>query len=122
MIDVSKYIGLPYKVGSTDCWGLIRMVYADHLGIALPEYAGIVMGPAVNDLIEGLLESMQWVEAVVPEPYDVILLRDGRRLHIGMVVDTDQMLHTVENKNACLERFTRPYWAPSIIGFYQYAG
>lgn len=122
MIDVSKYIGLPYKVGSTDCWGLIRMVYADHLGIALPEYAGIEMGPAVNGLIEDLIATEQWVEAVVPEPYDVVLLRDGPRLHIGMVVDTEHMLHTVENKNSCIERFTRPYWVNGIIGFYQYAG
>lgn len=121
-MDVSQYVGLPYKVGSTDCWGLVRRVYADHLGIDLPEYAGVEMGPAVSGIIDGLIESAQWVETAAPAPYNVILLRDGSRLHIGLVLDTDHMLHTVENKNACIERFTRPYWVRSIIGFYRHAG
>lgn len=121
-MDVSKYVGLPYQVGETDCWGLIRAVYADHLGVALPEYAGIEMGPAVNGIIEDLLVAMEWVEVHDPEPYNVVLLRDGPRLHIGLVLDSENMLHTVENKNACIERFTRPYWVNNIIGFYRYAG
>ena len=121
MADFTPYIGLPYAVGSTDCWGLVRMIYADHLGIHLPAYLGVEMGPAVGAIIDDLLASRTWEPVETAQPYDLILLRDGSRLHIGIVIEPGKMIHTMENKNACIENYTRPYWASLAIGFYRYA-
>lgn len=43
----AKYVGIPYvnegrsTVSGLDCWGLLRVVYRDEIGIVLPDYGEI---------------------------------------------------------------------------------
>lgn len=36
---LQKYIGIPFKYGSDDCYGLVRQFYKDEFGIELTNYA-----------------------------------------------------------------------------------
>ena len=51
----ADYIGLPWQVGGLTrdgiaCWGLARLVYAEQLGIAVPDYAAAV--PSLEERAE----------------------------------------------------------------------
>lgn len=39
MIEVTPYIGREFRLGSSDCYGLVRDVYRDVYNIRLPNYA-----------------------------------------------------------------------------------
>lgn len=124
MIDVSDYIGLPFESGGRgpagwDCYGLLRLVYAERLGIELPTHCGYadVMTPDSAAAIQrGLAD---WAPVDAPEPWDAVLFNvDGVANHIGLVIQPGLMLHTAPGKDAAIESYQRPYWAARIEGFY----
>lgn len=125
MIDVSEYIGLPYQVEGRgpkayDCWGLIRLVYADRLGIDLPSNLGYdeTLTAHTSEMIEQGRDG--WLSVTAPSPYDVVLLNvAGSPNHIGLVIDPGWMLHTTHQKHACIESYTRPTWRQRVEGFYR---
>jgi cell wall-associated NlpC family hydrolase len=125
MIDVSEYIGLPFESGGRgpryDCYGLLRLVYAERLSIQLPEHVGYAetLTPTTAAMIHAGL--VDWTEVPEPSPWDaVLMLVDGQPNHIGLVVSPGWMLHTTRHKDACLERFTHPLKCHRIEGFYRY--
>ncbi|MBW5802054.1 C40 family peptidase [Halomonas elongata] len=126
MIDVTEYIGLPFEPGGRgpryDCYGLLRRVYAERLGIALPEHAGYsaTLTPATAAMIRAGL--VDWQPVSEPEPWDaVLLLVDGRPNHIGLVLGDGWMLHTTRHKDACIESYRAPQWRDRIEGFYKWS-
>ncbi|MEC8919180.1 MAG: NlpC/P60 family protein [Pseudomonadota bacterium] len=124
MIDVNEYIGLPYQVEGRgpkayDCWGLIRLVYADRLGIDLPSNLGYdeTLTAHTSEMIEQGRDG--WLSVAAPSAYDVVLLNvAGSPNHIGLVIAPGWMLHTTHQKNACIESYTRPAWRQRVEGFY----
>lgn len=128
-MDLSAYIGIPFvELGrgraGTDCWGLVRMIYAGHLGIDLPSMDGTYRDHQ-DERIPGLIaeHAKAWRRVEVPQPYDVVLLhQDGRLQHIAMVVDGQWMVHAVREAEVCLDRYRAPEWWPAIEGFYRYDG
>ncbi|KFF50451.1 hypothetical protein GY26_01815 [Gammaproteobacteria bacterium MFB021] len=126
MIDVSEYIGLPYRVegrgpDAYDCWGLVRLVYAERLGIALPSHVGY--DATLSAHTASLIEQGRpgWRAVADPEPYDVVLLNvAGVPNHIGLVVAPGWMLHTTQQKSACIENYQRVTWRNRVEGFYMY--
>ncbi|WP_069383952.1 C40 family peptidase [Halomonas caseinilytica] len=125
MIDVTEYIGLPFESGGRgpryDCWGIIRRVYADRLGIELPLHTGYA--DTLTDDTSRLMVAArsEWREVAEPAPYDVVMfLVDGRPNHIGLVIAPDLMLHTTRHKDACIESYRAAQWRSRIEGFYRY--
>ncbi|MDT8895490.1 NlpC/P60 family protein [Halomonas sp. I1] len=125
MIDVSEYIGLPFAPGGRgpryDCWGIVRRVYADHLGIELPLHTGYA--DTLTDDTSRLMVAgrADWREVADPEPYDVVMFNvDGRPNHIGLVIGDGWMLHATRHKDACIERYRGIYSQDRIEGFYRY--
>lgn len=127
----TPYVGLPWRDRGRgpegwDCWGLVRLVYDERLGIALPSYdeayPSSVEGAEIERLIGRRREDGPWVEVSDPEPFDVILFRQGRHdSHVGLVVDRTHMLHMMEAGQSRIERFDTPQWSRRFQGFARHA-
>jgi cell wall-associated NlpC family hydrolase len=130
----NTYIGLPYADhGRTrdgcDCWGLVRLVYRDRLGIELPSLAdGYV---AANDrasvarLIADERTDTGWheIEHGAERPLDLVLLRiGGEPCHVGLVVEPGLMLHILKGTNATTERYARPMWIRRVESYWRWIG
>ena len=126
----NDYIGVPFRDGGcgrsgADCWGLVRLVYRERFGIALP-------GPVVDvsalerAAIEPALDLTReafWEAADDPRPGDVVSLRiGGAESHVGLVATPGRMLHVLEGGHAVIETYTSRRWKERVCGVYRYAG
>lgn len=108
----AKYIGIPYKAGSrgpdeVDCWGLVRMVYANEFCISLPEFPGLSLEgdprKAAHAINVGLLPTGDWCEVLCS--FDGALVAMSQRVtvhHIGIFANVDGglILHCCDGKSA----------------------
>lgn len=129
-----------------DCWGLVRAIYADCLGIDLP--SGIDDYPAMDDkaargrllqdgqdgwraiVTRGLPMEPLTVHAA-PQSGDVVLMRRGQWLgHVGLlVVDATrplseyhwELLHIEEGTEVTKEPISRRY-SRQVMGVYRWGG
>lgn len=97
-----KYVGIPFldrgrDMAGLDCWGLVRLIYAQERGIELPDYGEI----SVKDLlrVSRSIDRGQeaWEPTDKPRAFDVAVMRYyGRGLvgHVGVMVDARTMIHT----------------------------
>lgn len=128
----NAYVGIPYADhGRTregcDCWGLVRMVYADRLAVDLPSLAGGYSAAnnrgSVARLIADERTDTGWheIEPGREQPLDLVLLRiGGEPCHVGVVVEPGMMLHLLKGTNAAVERYTRPMWNRRIDSLWRW--
>lgn len=125
---VSEYIGIPFAEGGRDrrqgldCYGLVRVVYAERLGVMLPRCEG-----DGAEIIRGQLEGDDACWVPVPAIAalalgDVAMFRVGRQTHIGLVVSRRKMLHCLAGTESCLEDLDSPVWLPRLLGVYRHQG
>jgi cell wall-associated NlpC family hydrolase len=119
-----SYVGLPFgeDAGSVTCWGLVRRIYADQLGIDLPAYGEI----SAADLMR-IARAMKagaddgWIAVSDPRCFDVALMRGpsggASVVHVGVMIDALRMIH-VEAATAAVIVPVR-HWtiANRIIGY-----
>lgn len=129
-IDATDYVGLPFKArgrdhAGVDCWGLVRLVYAEQMGIELPDNGGLYDSTEDADTLDRLIAEGK--EAWQPVPLseavagDVLVVRmRGQLMHVGLVVQRGLMLHTTEGCDATVERYTLNKWLLRIEGCYRY--
>lgn len=97
---VTPYVGIPFLDGGRDragcdCWGLVRLVFAEVLGIELPTYGEI----SARDLAR-VTRTIRDHSALAPwlpvagdaRPFDVLVMA-GRPQHVGVMVDARHVLH-----------------------------
>ncbi len=128
------YVGLPYadhgrSRDGVDCWGLVRLVYAEQFDLILPDH-GPDYGSAARIFdVAAAIEANAippWREIKGwPEIGDIVLLRHGRfPIHVGVYVgqrDTrPHMLHVEEGLSACIEPLDGVVWGHRIMGFYRH--
>jgi cell wall-associated NlpC family hydrolase len=123
------YIDIPFRFnGRTregcDCWGLVKLIYKEKLGVDLPDYTGTYWNGLVSSLKEVARlmkkEKDKWQEISEPELYDVVLLRVGGIVgHIGIILDKSRMIHITEGINSCVENYKSKLWKTRIAGFYR---
>lgn len=122
----NAYIGTPFAEkgrdkSGLDCWGLVRLVYAEHLQIDLPSYAERYRDTNDRETLNALVEAeknCKWVAVDKPKPYDVVILTMlGLPTHVGVVVNSRQMLHCLKGSNTVLEDFTSLKWRHRVKGF-----
>lgn len=99
---LSRYVGLPYE--QYDCWGLVRHVYREELGVELPH--------------DPLAARRLMIETPLPAPLDVALLRSRTGRHVALVVDRNRVLHSNEGTNACIARLD----SRCVTGYFRYPG
>jgi cell wall-associated NlpC family hydrolase len=131
------YVGLPFvdggrDRGGVDCWGLVRIVFTEQLGVQLPDFADIramdwrQSARAIADAIG----SAEWI-SVVPgteQPFDVAVMRghsDGRRPvsivnHVGIVAPGRAVLHAEEGTDVVCVPMSSPTVCHRLAGVYRY--
>ena len=125
---VKDYIGIPYKSQSkttteTDCLGLVELVYRNVFNIVLPSYDHVNTNDLPN-VAEKMLEeeeSGRWLKIDKPETGCIVLINIcGYPVHVGVVLDENNMLHSLKGHNSAIERFTGAKWKTRLEGFYRY--
>ena len=123
------YVGIPFvsrgrgRAGA-DCWGLVRLVYAEQYGIDLPSLADVYAEAADTAQAAGALAAHRegWRQVDEPREGDVVLLRvDGAESHVGVWLDGSRMLHAREGHAACVERLDAGAWRHRVCGVFRYA-
>lgn len=109
--DYSNYIGISYD--DINCYDLVKVVYCNEFDIVMPDFNGKEI---VNDRLE------RWERVKSPLPNDILLFSRGVDRHVGLCVSDKTMLHTVDHKDSCIERFDRNQWANNLIAIYRYKG
>ena len=129
-----KYIGIPFKDHgrdrtACDCYGLLRLVYAQQLGKELPvllnEYESTTDREQLSKLMEvqPTIMGFQQIPIKKAMPFDVLIVRQmGADCHIGIVVKRGLMIHTEKGKNCCAEEYNRPHIKPRIKEAWRYVG
>lgn len=127
---IKKYIGIPFvdkgrDIRGCDCWGLVRLVYKNELGIELPTYGEI----SANDLAavakevgsNYILDPWQEIAAIDVRPFDVAVLRfyGSRQIgHVGVVAsEAMRLLHTERTVDSVVVPLTHMTVRPRIVGF-----
>lgn len=92
---VGRYIGLPFKEQGrnrqgVDCWGLVRLIYAENFLVSLPSYTHAYPNTNASEILGALVnrEAKKWhaVEQGQEELGDVVVLRmRGCPMHVGLL-------------------------------------
>lgn len=134
-MNVNQYIGIPFKEKGRDpdtgfdCWGLVRYVYEKELGIYLPSYTECYNRTVDRHNISTKInqEKEDWLEIKrsFRRQFDIVLMhRLGANMHVGVLVDENNVLHVEDNKSSPFSRcvsLTSFSIASSIVGFYRHA-
>ena len=130
----SSYVGLPFLDGGRDrqgldCWGLVRLVYAERLGIRLPDFAEVRAADAraVARTVADQIESGFWLPVIrgAEREFDVVVMRghegrSGLTRHVGVVAAFDTVLHVEQHTDAVCPRLTSPSVKFRITGIYRH--
>ena len=121
-MDLTKYIGIPFKdhgcgYDGCDCYGLVRIVYQEELGIELPnlgdQYSCAFNRGEIGPLVQATAAE-SWAVDVSdkdPEQFDVLVFsRGGVDYHVGLFLYGEFMLHCVDGTDSCLEKHDGIRW------------
>ena len=97
-----KYIGVPFVDGGRDidgldCWGLVRLIYANELDVVLPSYGEISAADLIRVARSIGAGQEGWTPVDEPQAFDVVVMRFYGRSwtgHVGIMVDGKSMIHT----------------------------
>lgn len=126
------YVGLPWAdLGrdheGVDCWGLIRLAYAEQLGIGLPSYTtaytSVEEHGELSAHIHGVTRNGIWtaIDTTSALPFDVLVFRRGRLdTHVGLVVEPGLMLHVASREQSKIETYSQGRWHHRLSGLYRH--
>lgn len=144
---VRDYVGIQFtprgrrRDEGLDCWGLIRLVYAEQWGVYLPsfdaDYADVTDAAGVAAVAQACVGPRELVHGgpvVAPAHWtpldessakcgDLVRFRLANDLvHVGMVVGPGEMLHAFPGCDSCKERYDRPTWVRRVVAHLRYQG
>lgn len=116
-MDLDRYVGLPFRDRGRDrqgcdCWGLVRLVYAELLAIELPSgleaYGAAGDRAAIEAAVAAGLGDWHPVPPDEVLALDVALLsRAGARCHVGLATLPGWLLHTRQGGESVQEPLRR---------------
>jgi len=126
----SNFVGLPHadlgrERAGVDCYGLLRLVYAEVLGVDLPSYTEAYGSCEQRDelavLISGETSAHPWRSVEIPQAYDALQFRIGRHdCHLGIAVDRRRMLHVHERSHSVIVPIMASGWRDRLVGIYRH--
>jgi len=123
-----NYIGIPFKnressLDGCDCYGLVRLVYKDLLGIDVHKpNASAFESKDIED--EYLAEtSLNWYETKEPKRFDVIAMAHDPKhpkiiQHFGIMLTDTKMIHTLKGVGSHIVNIKD--YSYFIKGFYRH--
>ena len=114
MPNFKKYIGIPYKksglsIEALDCFGLLRLIYKEMLGITLPKLNHI--GYDKNWDGSQITENVDRFWRRVDPPYQlydglIFYKYNGSKIvnHIGCFISDNKLIHIEEGKTSEIAR------------------
>jgi hypothetical protein len=125
MKNYADYIGIPYQErGRTregcDCWGLVRLVFAEQYGIELPSYDYDGDPRRQAALIAEHAKDGTWQEQTEPVAGDVLVLRQLRVAGHVAVCDGDGFLHCEEGIGVVRQSLDDRRWRQRIVGIFRH--
>lgn len=130
-MDISKYIGLPYKpmgreYEGVDCFGLVYLIYRDVLQIDIPTYVDDYSDPHNKDEVSWALSKgaseERWKKVLKPKPMDVVVFSIyGFPAHCGVFIGDDRFVHSIKGSDSCVEKLSDLTWAKRVSGIYRWA-
>jgi cell wall-associated NlpC family hydrolase len=123
-INITPYIGLPYKVREMDCWQLIRKFAKEQLGLYYPDFLydvdNITPQSATHIETETSL-GKRWKKVDEPQLGDVIIFRmRGIACHCGVYISEGNFLHTLKGRESSYESLDS-YWKQSVVNIYRWS-
>ncbi len=125
----AKYIGIPFvlhgrNASGLDCWGLVRLIYLEQLGIELPNYDVQTTNPRdVGPVFTSRIANELWEQVDgLKAAMDVVLFRvGGYPSHVGIIVDskTGTFIHVFEGNSVLIDRLSSPAWKNRIMGIFR---
>lgn len=123
----NDYIGLPYVAkgrdrDGIDCWGLVRLVYAERFDIQLPSLADQYEADDRTREAELVAIGKEgWEKTERPRSGDVVLCRiEGEETHVGLMTQPGFFLHVRQGQSSVVERMDSGTWRHRIAGTYRY--
>lgn len=130
-MTLAEYFTAPFKSGARgptyfDCWGWVRAVRHDVYGKQLmPEFPGVTNRDLtkMHDDYEEVLNSNDYdttitVDTLTPGTV-VAVLRAGRCVHIGMIVEVDGELNYADTGPSGVRRMSIQSMVANYSGSYQ---
>lgn len=125
-IQTEKYIGIKYQVNGRDysgidCYGLVRLVYKEELGIDLPSFIEEGINPErTQELILQYREGWEPTETI--STGDVVIFKVmGVDSHIAIAISPTHFLHARQGYESAIESFSSPKWKNRLVGSYKYS-
>lgn len=127
----AAYVGLPYRDhgrdrAGLDCWGLVRLVYREQRGLALPSYAECYADAAERADISAALAAGAgagpWRRVDRGAEWDVALFGAAwGACHVGVLIDRCQVLHVSAEHAARVQPLAHPLLSRRLACIYRYA-
>ena len=127
---MQRYVGIPFVdrghcASGCDCWGLVRYIYSNEVGIELPDFD--ISAFDVDRVVDQMERSKkEWDDVTKsPEPYDVVAMHLGTRYfgmvnHVGVYMGDGKFIHTMEKTGSMVNRLSDAVWTPRILGIYRW--
>lgn len=128
---IEHYVGIPYRdkgltLEGVNCWGLVRLIYFDVLGVVLPTYQA-AYDNSDDEGIGGLIrrESRNWQAVGVKDarPMDLLCAwvkdRDRPPTHVGVCLGGGDMI-SARRPRVCVEPYLTGFWETRVVECYRH--
>ena len=123
-----RYLMIPFASQGRDhrgcdCWGLLRLIYRERLGIDLTAYAE-TPATSLRDVARLIRRHRtEWRRVETPQLFDAVIMRviggehSGLDAHVGMAIDGSRLLHTEKLTGPRVEPIDAPTMKNRIVEF-----
>ena len=124
-------MGLAYADGgrtaaAVDCWGLVRLIFAERLGINLPAYDS---SDDVALQIKTAQDTPEWTKFPEAKEFDIVTMLGPVKMkdkwhmidrHVGVMATTKHVLHIDRNMTSTCLDLNHPLIRHRLSGFWRH--